>query len=189
MRLAMVLLPLGLVAHATWMLVIGGMSVFVAAFTFMGTLGANIMKNKSPTQRVTPTFNYVPWTFAGAFWIISGVLLGIFLQAVPAALADKRLALRFTHAHALLAGGVMMLFLGYLLKLLPAWTGRSEPTFAATRWSFYLLNAGIACLMIGQFQGGTATKTFQVGAALALSGLAAWFFPVRSEYRASEAMR
>ena len=44
---------------------LGGVSTFLGTFTFMGVLGANIMKNKSQTQRVTPQFAYIPWTFAG----------------------------------------------------------------------------------------------------------------------------
>lgn len=188
-RLGIVLLIPGFVLNQTWMLVVGGMSIFVAAFTFMGTLGANIMKNKSRTQRVTPEFNYVPWVFAGSFWIISGVLLGMFVRVAGTAIPDAVAQLRFIHAHSLLAGGFVLLFLGFLLKLLATWAGTRQPTFHETKWSFYALNLGLAMLVVGRLSTGVGGAWFQWGAALSLVGLAAWFLPLRASYRITDVRR
>ncbi|MCA1819096.1 MAG: hypothetical protein LC620_03435 [Halobacteriales archaeon] len=163
----------GLHALSTGLLIVGGVAAFVGTFTFMGVLGANIMRNKSPTQRVTPEFTYIPWTFAGVFWLIAGVLLGIFLNAVPALLAPQAGALRFTHVHAILLGGAAQLFLGYLLRILPRDAGRPPPPFRSGRWGFYSWNLGTALLLGGSLA--AAPSWMAAGTLLVGVGLAAWF--------------
>lgn len=186
--LGLVLLVPGFLLGWTPLVVAGGLALFVAAFTFMGTVGANIMKNKSRTQRVTPEFNYVPWTFAGAFWVISGVLLGVFLRAAQVALPDQLPALRMVHVHALLAGGFASMFLGFLLKLLPSWMGRPEPTFAATKWAFYLLQTAVTLVVLGALLP-ERSSLVATGGVVSLVALAAWFLPVAAPYRLSGAKR
>jgi hypothetical protein len=174
--LGLVLLSAGFAASVRGLVIAGGLCLFFGAFTFMGVLGANIMKNKSPTQRVTPEFTYVPWTFAGSFWLIAGVLLGVFLNAVPDVLAPKAQALRFAHAHLLLLGGFTLLLLGYAHRILPAWLGTAPPTFRRTRLGFYLLNAAVALLVLGRLAGDGRGGATLAGSASATAGLAAWFF-------------
>jgi hypothetical protein len=171
--LGIVLLTAGFLASVKGLLIAGGAFVFLGTFTFMGVLGANIMKNKSPTQRVTPEFVYVPWVFAGVFWVIAGVLLGIFLNAVPALFIDRLPALRFTHVHAVVLGGAAQLFLGFLLRIAPRDLARPPPAFGRTRWGFYAWNLGCALLLAGALVPSPAA--LQAGAALVAVGLAAWF--------------
>ncbi|HUR62577.1 MAG TPA: hypothetical protein VM286_09475 [Candidatus Thermoplasmatota archaeon] len=174
------LLPAGHAA-STGLLIMGGVCVFIGTFTFMGVLGANIMKNKSPTQRVTPEFAYVPWAFAGVFWVIAGVLMGIFLNAVPGLLAAKWGALRFTHVHSVLTGGAAQLFLGYLLRVAPRDKGLPPAPFAQGRWGFYSWNLGTALLLWGALAAsGTATLA---GALLITVGLGAWFIILLASLR------
>lgn len=165
----------GPTAHATstGLLITGGVCVFVGTFTFMGVLGANIMKNKSPTQRVTPEFAYVPWTFAGVFWLIAGVLLGIFLNAVPELLAAKWGALRFTHVHSILMGGAAQLFLGYLLRVAPRDRNLPPASFERGKWGFYSWNLGTCLLLFGALAASPGSTL--AGTAFISFGLGAWF--------------
>ncbi|MES2154747.1 MAG: hypothetical protein V4510_06380 [bacterium] len=156
---------------STGLLIAGGVFLFFGAFVFMGVLGANIMKNKSPTQRVTPEFAYIPWTFAGVFWLIAGVLLGIFLNAVPALFADRLPALRFAHIHGILYGGFAILLMGYATRTL----SEQPVPFRRTRWAFYAANVGLILMIVGELQAGPVSATFRAGALLAALGVAAWF--------------
>ncbi|MEA3143446.1 MAG: hypothetical protein QOG31_770 [Thermoplasmata archaeon] len=168
-------------ALSTGLLILGGVSTFIGTFTFMGVLGANIMKNKSPTQRVTPEFSYVPWAFAGVFWLIAGVLLGIFLNAVPSLLASRAGALRFTHVHATLLGGAAQLFLGYLLHVRPRDRRLPPSSFQSGRWGFYGWNLGTALLLGGSLAASplwTAAGTLILGL-----GMAAWFMTLLASLR------
>ncbi len=165
-------------------LVVGlGPFLFISFFTFMGVLGANIMRNKSKTQRVTREFVYVPWTFTGVFWLICGVLLGIFLGFAPQALPDFVPELRFVHVHIALLGGMAQLLLGFALRWLPAWTNQQPPLFQASRGAFFLFNGGFTALLIGRLAGsvdavlwgGVATAA---GVVLLLASLRG-YFPAR----------
>lgn len=168
-------------ALSTGLLIVGGVSAFVGTFTFMGVLGANIMKNKSPTQRITPEFSYVPWTFAGVFWLIAGVLLGIFLNAIPELLASRAAALRFTHAHAILLGGAAQLFLGFLLHVRPRDRRLPPSSFQAGRWGFWAWNLGTALLLGGAL---AASPGWTLAGTLVVAvGLAAWFMTLLSSLR------
>lgn len=159
-------------------LVAGGAFLFLGAFTFMGVLGANIMKNKSPTQRVTPQFAYVPWTFAGVFWLIAGVLLGLFINAARFQVDSGNFpegilaALSFIHVHAALLGGFAMLLLAFATRLLATARGQSPAPFSRTKWSFYGLNVAILAMGYGALRPGPALFW---GSLLATLSLAAWF--------------
>jgi len=157
------------------LVIAGGAFAFLGAFTFMGVLGANIMKNKSRTQRVTPEFTYVPWAFTAVFWLLSGVLLGIFLNVVPAVYAANKDALRFTHVHIALLGGAAQLLLALAWRIVPAARGVPPPPFSRGRWGYWGLNLGLALLLIGRFQAQVVPTTFLAGALLVLLGLAASF--------------
>ncbi len=165
-------------------LIVGlGPFLFISMFTFMGVLGANIMKNKSKTQRVTREFVYVPWTFTGVFWLICGVLLGIFLGFAPKALPEFVPELTFVHIHIALLGGMAQLLLGFALRWLPAWTNQQPPLFQASRGAFFLFNGGLTALLLGRLAGssdallwgGLATAA---GVVLLLASLRA-YFPAR----------
>ena len=158
-----------------------GPLVFLGMFTFMGVLGANIMKNKSKTHRVTREFVYVPWTFAGVFWLISGILMGIFLNVVPDALADRENSLRFMHIHTGLFGGIAMLAMGWLYRILPSDMGIQPPSFARTKWSFYLLNAALLVVIPGHLAGVDGEIAVGIAAAFALIG-AIWFVVTLKPY-------
>ena len=174
----LVLLVAGFLAgHSTGvgrgLLVAAGVFVFLGIFVYMGVLGANIMKNKSRTQRVTPAFAYIPWTFAGVLWLVCGVLMGWFLNAVPAPLADAYPSLRFTHAHFALLGGIAQVYLGLLPRELAAWNRRPVLPFTGTaRGAFYGLNAGLLLLVVGRFGAGVGGTAFLGGAGLTLLSLA-----------------
>lgn len=185
--LGLVLLTAGFLSRGTgWstgLLVAGGVFLFFGAFVFMGVLGANIMKNKSRTQRVTPEFAYVPWTFAGVFWLIAGTLMGVFLNAVPDLFADRMPALRFTHLHAVALGGFVALLLGYVMRIVP----RATLPFQRTRLAFLAINAGLLVMVVGALGSGTASTTSLVGVALVVLGLAAWFAGLRRHLGATMA--
>lgn len=188
--LGLVLLAAGFLLSSTALLVAGGAFVFLGAFVFMGVLGANIMKNKSPTQRVTPQFAYIPWTFAGVFWLIAGVLLGVFLNAAKRQLEAHNFSpqvvagLTFTHEHAALLGGLAMLVMGYATRLVPEARGRPPVPFPRTRWAFYGLNVGLLMLAYGRVAG--STNAFQIGALLAAASVAAWFISLLPALRRGE---
>ena len=170
--LGVTLLTAGFAFGIKGLTIAGGLVVFFAAFVWMGVLGANIMKNKSRTQRVTPGFAYIPWVFSGVLWIVVGVLLGLFLNIVPQVFADRLPALRSVHAHLLLFGGALQLGLGLVARAV-----RVEPVpFSLHRWSFFALNVALGLLAWG-FLTESPTARAQ-SAALGLLGLAAWFFPL-----------
>lgn len=139
--------------------------VFIGFFTYMGVLGANIMKNKSQTHRVTPEFVYVPWVFAAVFWMICGVLMGLFLNVVPETLAANYGSLRYMHMHVGLAAGMVQLILGITTRILPARWSMGPPRFdGLMKWSFYGFNAAFALILWGHFRGGTQDVFLVVGA-------------------------
>lgn len=173
--LAVVLLTFGFLFDVRGLLIAGGAFAFLGAFTFMGVIGANIMRNKSKTQRVTPEFTYIPWAFTAVFWLLSGVLLGIFLNVVPAAYAGSAAALRFTHVHIALLGGAGQLLLALAWRILPAARGATPPPFRGlAKLGFYAFNAGLVALLAGRFQADAGLLAS--GAALVVLGLAASFF-------------
>lgn len=170
--LGIVLVFLGMLLGITGIIVAGGAFAFLGFFTYMGVLGANIMRNKSVTQRVTPEFVYVPWTFAGVFWLLSGVLLGMFLNAVPTALADQAAGLRWIHVHVALYGGVTMLVLGWSTRMFPAARGLQPPRFAGEmRVSFLVMNAALLMAAVTYLQSGPTSDGFLSSTLLALLGL------------------
>ena len=183
--LGLLLLVAGFLVPARGLLIAGGAFLFLGCFTWMGVLGANIMRNKSKTQRVTPEFTYVPWVFTGVFWIVSGVLLGIFLNAVPDAFAARFGALAFTHAHAVLLGGFVQVAIGLAMRIVPLTRGAPPLPFHRGKWAFYALNVGLALLVAGQLGAGVDGRAFQAGGALALLGVAAAFISLTRHGRRS----
>ena len=184
--LGLLLLAIGFLvpaAYANGFLIAGGAALFLGAFVFMGVLGANIMKNKSPTQRVTPQFAYIPWTFAGVFWLVAGVLLGMFLPAAGLRFPASLAGLRFVHAHAALLGGFAMLLLGFATRILPAAAGRPPTPFSRTQWAFYGLNLALCVLSYGRLTGGVGSRAFLAGGVLAMGSLAAWFISLLPSVR------
>jgi hypothetical protein len=173
--LALVLMLAGFLSGLRGLVIAGGAFAFLGAFTFMGVIGANIMRNKSRTQRVTPEFTYIPWAFSAVFWLLSGVLLGIFLNVVPELFAARRDALRFTHVHIALLGGAAQLLLALAWRVVPAARGAAPPPFSRGRWGFWGLNLGLALLLAGRFRDEAVPVTFLAGALLVLVGLAASF--------------
>lgn len=141
--------------------------VFIGFFTYMGVLGANIMKNKSQTHRVTPEFVYVPWVFAAVFWLICGVLMGLFLNVVPDELAAKYGSLRYVHIHVGLAAGMLQMVMGLATRTVPMAIGLPVPHFArGMKWSFYSFNAALVMILGGHLRGGTQDWLLQFGAVL-----------------------
>lgn len=173
--LGLLLLVAGFLFDVRGLTIAGGAFLFFGCFTWMGVLGANIMRNKSKTQRVTPEFTYIPWVFTGVFWLVCGVLLGEFLNAVPATFADRFGALRFTHAHAILLGGYVQIAIGLAMRLVPMARGTQAIPFHEGKWGFYLLNLGLAGLIIGAFGTGLGGRTALWGGGLALLGVAVAF--------------
>lgn len=154
-------------------LIIGfGPFVFLGFFTYMGVLGANIMRNKSVTHRVTPQYVYVPWTFAGIFWLVSGVLLGLFLNVVPDALAAQAPGLRWIHIHINLFGGFILLLMGWSTRIFPDLHGEEPPVFAgAMRAAFLLLNIALLIGAIAILQGPPTSDLFVSAGLLSVLGL------------------
>ncbi len=147
-----------------------GFFVFVGFFTYMGVLGANIMKNKSKTQRVTPEFTYIPWTFTGIFWLISAVLLGLFLNAVPDVLSERAAALRFTHVHVALLGGAVQLLMSWAIPARADALGVRPPRFdGRMKGSFYAFNAAVTLAVWARFADAAATWWYAALGLLALS--------------------
>lgn len=173
--LGLLLLAAGFLAASKGLLIAGGACLFLGAFTWMGVLGANIMRNKSRTQRVTPEFTYIPWVFTGVFWLVCGVLLGIFLNAVPDSFAHKSAALRFTHAHAILLGGFVQVGLGLAMRLVPMARGAPPLPFHEGKYGFYALNLGLALLLAGALGPGLDGRLALWGGALAFLGVAVAF--------------
>ncbi len=139
---SLILLPLGFAFDNRALLIAGGAFAFFGFFTYMGVLGANIMRNKSPTHRVTPEFVYIPWTFTGIFWLVCGVLMGIFLNVIPELFAGLDGTLRMVHVHIAIFGGVLQLILGWLTRIMP--NEREPPHFAgAMSGAFYAFNASV----------------------------------------------
>ncbi len=171
--LGVTLLTFGFALGWKPLIIAGGLVVFFAAFVFMGVLGANIMKNKSKTQRVTPGFAYIPWVFAGVLWVVVGVLLGLFLNIVPSLFADRLPALRTIHVHLMLFGGFLQLGLAFAARTLAA----TPVPFSKHKWSFYALNIALGLLAWGALADSATLMAESAG--LALLGLAAWFFPLR----------
>lgn len=182
--LAVVLLTFGFAFGLRGLLIAGGAFAFLGAFTFMGVIGANIMRNKSKTQRVTPEFTYIPWAFTAVFWLMSGVLLGIFLNVVPDVFAESASSLRFTHVHIALLGGAGQLLLALAWRIMPAGRGASPPPFRGpAKLTYYALNVGLVLLIAGHFQHDADAVTprldsnlFILGSLLVVAGLAASFF-------------
>lgn len=177
-------LVVGLAIGSTALVVGFGPFVFLGFFTYMGVLGANIMRNKSVTQRVTPEFVYVPWTFAAIFWLVSGVLLGLFLNVVPASLEPQAAALRWTHVHATLFAGVLMLLMGFATRIVPAVTGRPPMRFqGALRASFLFTNLAIIAAIITRFDAdGTGAPFVAANAGIAF-GLALYALAMKAFIR------
>ncbi len=146
-----------------------GFFVFVGFFTYMGVLGANMMKNKSKTQRVTPEFIYIPFVFTAIFWLICAVLMGLFLNAVPNELAPRLPALQHAHWNAALVGGVLQMFMGLATRMVEA-PLRFQ---GALRLSFFAFNGGVALWLYSAFD--PATLPWAVG--LLALGLVAFIVP------------
>ena len=183
--LGLVLLLAGFLAGSKGLAIAGGAFLFLGAFTWMGVLGANIMRNKSRTQRVTPEFTYIPWVFTGVFWLTCGVLLGVFLNAVPATFADHLPGLRFAHAHAAVFGGFAQIGVGLAMRLVPAERRQPPVPFHTAKWSFYAVNLGLAILVAGQLSAAPPGRVDLVGAALTLLGVAACFMTLARHGRRS----
>lgn len=173
--LGLLFLIIGFTAGSTGFTIAGGAAVFIGAFTWMGVLGANLMRNKSKTQRVTPEFTYIPWVFTGVFWLVCGVLLGVFLNAVPDLFAERVDGLRFTHAHAVLVGGFAQVGVGLAMRLVPRHRGVAPLPFHEGKYGFYALNLGLALLVAGSLQGAPAGRLASWGGFLTLLGLAVAF--------------
>ncbi|MHB1260695.1 MAG: hypothetical protein ACYC2H_03155 [Thermoplasmatota archaeon] len=169
------------------LVIAGGAFAFLGAFTFMGVIGANIMRNKSKTQRVTPEFTYIPWAFTAVFWLICGVLLGIFLNVIPGLYAARVDALRFTHVHIALLGGAAQVLLALAWRIVPSSRGVPPPSFSQGRWGYWGLNLGLALLIIGKFREEILPLTYLLGAVLVALGLAASFMTLRSHGRVPRA--
>lgn len=181
--LGLLFITAGFAFSVRGLIIAGGALLFLGAFTWMGVLGANIMRNKSKTQRVTAEFVYVPWTFTGVFWLISGVLLGIFLNVVPDIYDDRVAGLRFAHVHMALFGGFAQVLLGLATRLLPAAAGQPPVSFQRAKWGFYLLNIGLGAMLYGHLAAGVNHNAFRVGALLASLGLAAAFMTLTRHRR------
>jgi hypothetical protein len=169
------------------LIVAGGAFAFLGAFTFMGVIGANIMRNKSKTQRVTPEFTYIPWAFTAVFWLMSGVLLGIFLNVIPSLYAQRVDALHFTHVHIALLGGAAQVLLALAWRVIPASRGVPPPSFSQGRWGYWGLNAGLALMVVGRFRDEFLPVTYLLGVLLVTVGLAASFMTLRSHGRVPRA--
>lgn len=131
-----------------------GPMVFLGFFVWMGVLGANIMKNKSPTNSVRPEFVYIPWVFSSVFWAVTAVLMGLFLNGLPESMSHLFPALRFTHLHVGLLGGAIQLLLGLGTRQIPLAVGQKPPRFGSSmKGSFYLFNIGLAMAIYGRFDG------------------------------------
>lgn len=163
-----------------------GPFVFLGFFTYMGVLGANIMRNKSKTQRVTPEFVYVPWVFSAVFWLISGVLMGIFLNVVPDALAHLQGSLRWLHVHVALLGGVLQLLLGLATRI----ASDPPPHFqGAMKGAFYGFNGGLVVAGAGHLAAGPQSPAVLVGAAMVLLSLLLFVQAMGGFFRGSSSAR
>jgi hypothetical protein len=169
------------------LVIAGGAFAFLGAFTFMGVIGANIMRNKSRTQRVTREFTYIPWAFTAVFWLICGVLLGIFLNVVPGLYAARIGALHFTHVHIALLGGAAQVLLALAWRVVPASRGVPPPPFSKGRWGYWGLNAGLALMVAGRFRDELVPVTYLLGVLLVALGLAASFMTLRAHGRVPRA--
>lgn len=178
---AMILLPIGFALDIRGLIIAGGAFAFLGFFTYMGVLGANIMRNKSPTHRVTPEFVYIPWTFTGIFWLVSGVLMGIFLNVVPELLAGVAGGLSSVHVHINIFGGILQLIMGWLTRIVPK--DEEPPRFTgAMTASYYAFNAAVVAVLFYTVGGNPVAAGFAIVmllAAFALFGRAmqAFFRP------------
>lgn len=137
-----------------------GFFAFVGFFTFMGVIGANMMKNKSKTHQVTPEFVYIPWTFTAVFWLISAVLMGLFLNVVPDLFADRLGDLRHLHVMSAIVGGFVQLAIGILTRALPIAAGTNPPRFQGQlRGAFFAFNTGLVLWLAGTFAGSALAPT------------------------------
>lgn len=184
--LGLLFLLAGFLVPSTGLAIAGGSFLFFGCFTWMGVLGANIMRNKSKTQRVTLEFTYIPWVFTGVFWLVCGVLLGVFLNAVPDALAQRLPALRFTHGHAILVGGMVQIAIGLAMRLVPAGDGAPPLPFHRLKWSFYALNLGLTLVVAGQFGALANLRGSLLGGVLVFLGCAAAFLSLVRHRRKAE---
>ncbi len=148
-----------------------GPFLFLSFFTFMGVIGANIMRNKSQTHRVTPVFAYVPWTFTAVWWLVAAVLLGLFLAIVPDALIEWMPRLRLVHIHMALLGGVIQMAIALMLRALPEAAGAAPPPFSRHKAAFLLFNGGFSVLLLAWLAG--LEVAWQLGGSAAMAvGLA-----------------
>jgi hypothetical protein len=185
--LGLLFLLLGFGFGIRGLIIAGGAFAFLGAFTFMGVIGANIMRNKSKTQRVTPEFTYIPWAFTAVFWLICGVLLGIFLNVIPDVYSSRVAALHFTHVHIALLGGAAQVLLALAWRIVPASRGVPPPPFTKGRWGYWGLNLGLALLIAGRFRNEVVPITYALGGLLVTLGLAASFMTLRGHGRQSRA--
>lgn len=184
--LGLLFLLAGFLADSKGLAIAGGSFLFLGCFTWMGVLGANIMRNKSKTQRVTPEFTYIPWVFTGVFWLVCGVLLGVFLNAVPDALADRFSGLRFTHGHAILLGGMAQVAIGLAMRIVPASRGVPPVAFHQGKWGFYALNLGMALLVAARLAQAPSQWLAPAGGALVALGGAVAFMTLTRHGRKAE---
>ncbi len=184
--LGLVLLMAGFLADSKGLAIAGGSFLFLGCFTWMGVLGANIMRNKSKTQRVTLEFTYIPWVFTGVFWLVCGVLLGVFLNAVPDALADRFVGLRSTHAHAILLGGMAQVAIGLAMRIVPAGRGVPPVPFHRGKWGFYALNLGLSLLVAARLAQAPAEWLAPAGGLLVGCGGAVAFMTLIPHGRKAE---
>lgn len=145
-------LVLGFLTGITGIMAGLGFFVFVGFFTFMGVIGANMMKNKSKTHQVTPEFVYIPFTFTAVFWLISAVLMGLFLNVVPDLFADRYGDLVHLHLVAGILGGFVQLGIGLLTRGLPMAADVAPPRFQGNlRGAFFAFNGGLVLWLAAGF--------------------------------------
>ncbi|MGB1697166.1 MAG: hypothetical protein ACPHK8_02060, partial [Thermoplasmatota archaeon] len=117
--------------------------------------------------RVTPEFVYVPWVFSAVFWMICGVLMGLFLNVVPETLQPKFGGLRYLHIHVGLAAGMLQMLLGLGTRILSERWGQTPPRFGGLmKGSFYLFNTAIALALWAHLAHGRGSTWLAAAAAL-----------------------
>jgi hypothetical protein len=165
------LIPIGLLLgyEDGWgrgLLLAGGSFLFIGAFTYMGVLGANIMRNKSRTQRITPEYSHLPWVFSGVLWILCGLLMGWFLPAASAQIPAYLAAARHAHVMLLFVGGVAQMLIGLAPRILESDPRKARAFQGIPRWSFLLFNGGMITSIVGHANAGPGGPGAVVGAAM-----------------------